>query len=1074
MAFYLSDVLNESDINQTTYTVRLVLYDEKGVVYFGDRSILAGEPETVFVHLVDKRLKIAALPLEGSWHDAQKNQMGLYWGTATPFCVLLAVLTYLMVNRQSVLSASVRKRTEDLLLSNSDLQEEIVEHQRTEEALRQSQENLSKTLLSIGEAVIATDAVGQIRLLNPVAEQMIGIHENEAIGRPAMEVLRFQDELTGKEIDSPIQLVLHEGDSREIPPQTLMVSDNLSKRLVGGGCFPVHDSTGGISGAVLVLRDMGQELKSQRALVESERKLRTLMSNLPGMVYRRLNGDEWKMEIVSEGALELTGFAPRDLINNARISYADIILPEDFPAVRREIQQAVSEGRSFQCNYRIHRADGVERWVWEKGQEVLGEDGVLHFLEGFVLDVTDLKRAEETLQRSHDFYLRLLDEFPNPIWRANALGEWNYFNRGWLNFTGHNYDDEFGRGWIRGIHPKDRDLFEATYRQAVEARRPFVMEYRLAHRDGDHRWVANYCRPYSDVEGNFAGFIGCCFDIHDRRRADETLAREAVINAAIAELSGEMHVLNSVDEITSSVLAHTRRLSNTEFAIVGYSEPNHPRHLISMTDPETEAPLIAAEGLERLWQTVLSTKQPLLTNRIEGDDRLPAEIFEANEDLRNLLCMPCLAGDDVVGLIVLANAPEGFDESQLDAAWRVSTLYTLAVRRRRAEEEQAKIQEHMQQVQKLEAIGQLAGGVAHDFNNLLVGILGYSNLLKLESERGTLTYDAARTIEKAAERAAELTQQLLGFARRGKHQNVQVNMHTLIQEALRLLGRTMDKNIRITQKLSAAKPLVMGDPSQLQQVLLNLAVNARDAMPDGGRLLVESSMKVLDETFCRTHPGAVTGHYLMIQVTDTGCGIPAEISGRIFEPFFTTKEQGKGTGLGLAMVYGIIKNHGGYITVESLVGSGSTFCIYLPCAMEPEITTADIEPPAPNMGTGNVLVVDDEEVVRKVSRQMLERLGYSVRTFSSGFEAMQFFAEHSREVNLVLLDMLMPEMSGQETFRRMKQVDPQVRAILFSGYGLNEKAQEIMDEGMLGFLHKPFNLKELSEALSSAMNKTRF
>ena len=382
--------------------------------------------------------------------------------------------------------------------------------------------------------------------------------------------------------------------------------------------------------------------------------------------------------------------------------------------------------------------------------------------------------------------------------------------------------------------------------------------------------------------------------------------------------------------------------------------------------------------------------------------------------------------------------------------------------------ERKRLEEQLLQAHKMEAVGLLAGGVAHDFNNMLAGILGYANMLKLRAEPASFTHDAAVSIEKAAERAAELTAQLLGFARRGKHRDVTVDLHQTIHEVIGLLSHTIDKNIAITQRLQAKTPTTRGDPGQMQQVILNLAINARDAMPQGGELTFETEVVNLDEEYCRTHLGAVPGDYLMVSVIDTGYGIAKEHLERIFDPFFTTKEAGQGTGMGLAMVYGIVKNHDGYIAVDSQVGQGVNARVYLP--LEEEAVAVTETPQAvPIHGTGRILLVDDEEVVREMAGEMLRALGYEVVTAVNGKEAVDAYRDLGSQIDLVIIDMIMPEMGGRECFRQIKELDPNVRAVLSTGHGLDKRAQQIMDEGVQGFVQKPYLMGQLAQVVGEAI-----
>lgn len=386
--------------------------------------------------------------------------------------------------------------------------------------------------------------------------------------------------------------------------------------------------------------------------------------------------------------------------------------------------------------------------------------------------------------------------------------------------------------------------------------------------------------------------------------------------------------------------------------------------------------------------------------------------------------------------------------------------------RKQAEEETSALETQLRQSQKMEAIGTLAGGIAHDFNNLLTGILGYANLLKLQTNEETSTYEAADVIETAAQRASELTKQLLGFARQGKLQNSAVNLHALITESVELLRRTIDKSVSINLRMDADTSEVMGDPSQLQLVMLNLAVNARDAMENGGDLTVETTCIDVNR---KMHAGLKPGSYLQLRVSDSGAGIPANICERIFEPFFTTKAQGQGTGMGLATVYGIVKNHDGNVTVDSEPGNGTTFEVLLPLASETAEFENVLEIVPPVHGRGKILVVEDEEVVRKLATEILGWLGYETVTVCDGVEAVEYYDGHNDDIDLALIDLNMPRMGGRECYQRMKEINPGLRAVLSTGYSRDGAAQEILDDGVQGFVQKPFQATQLSEAIALAM-----
>jgi len=388
---------------------------------------------------------------------------------------------------------------------------------------------------------------------------------------------------------------------------------------------------------------------------------------------------------------------------------------------------------------------------------------------------------------------------------------------------------------------------------------------------------------------------------------------------------------------------------------------------------------------------------------------------------------------------------------------------------KRVNEEMQKLQEQLFQAQKMETIGTLAGGIAHDFNNLLVGILGTASLMKTSFDRNSSLQEHVRTIEQTALRASDLTKQLLGFARAGKYEVRSVNLNHTIEELMKLISRTLDKDIVVTAQFADDLWIIEGDSNQLQHALLNICLNARDAMPAGGALMLTTQNLEIETQTSAPHFNVAPGKYVHIVITDTGVGMDAATQARIFEPFFSTKERGKGTGLGLAMVYGIVRNHGGRIYVDSAIGKGATFHIYLP-ATQPAAVITKPEPQleAP-LGHETILLVDDERVILDVASRILKQLGYGVLLAREGQEALRLFAERRQEIALVILDMVMPRLNGREVFRRLKEIDPQVRVLLSSGYSADGDAQAILNEGVIGFVQKPYLVNDLAQAVKRAL-----
>lgn len=382
--------------------------------------------------------------------------------------------------------------------------------------------------------------------------------------------------------------------------------------------------------------------------------------------------------------------------------------------------------------------------------------------------------------------------------------------------------------------------------------------------------------------------------------------------------------------------------------------------------------------------------------------------------------------------------------------------------------EQKEMEERLRQSSKMAAIGQLAGGIAHDFNNQLASILGYAELVKPAVQNDPVALRNIESIITAAQRAAGLTDQMLAFARKGKYQSVPVHINNVIGEIVELLSHTVDRRITLRRQLDAQPSSIMGDPAQIQNAFLNIALNARDAMIDGGEIKFTTRNVILDKSDVRKLPYRLApGPYLQIRIQDTGCGMDEKILPRIYEPFFTTKK--KGTGMGLASTYGIIKNHGGAIEVDSSPGRGTTFTIVLPLVENLQIPEPSPTEVLDTEHRGHILVVDDEQNVRETVAEMLRRAGHRVTTCINGAEAATYYREAYGDIDLIILDLIMPEMSGHEAFTVMREINPSVRIILASGYSVERRTHRLIDQGGVSFLKKPFREAQLLNVVAEAL-----
>ena len=381
---------------------------------------------------------------------------------------------------------------------------------------------------------------------------------------------------------------------------------------------------------------------------------------------------------------------------------------------------------------------------------------------------------------------------------------------------------------------------------------------------------------------------------------------------------------------------------------------------------------------------------------------------------------------------------------------------------------QKRLEAQFQQAQKIEAIGTLAGGIAHDFNNLLMAVLGNTSLILHDVGPDHPHYERLKNIEEQVRTGAALTKQLLGYARQGQYERQCINLNALVKETAYAFGRTR-KDTALHQELADGLYEIDGDKGQIEQVLLNLYVNATEAMPGGGSLFLKTMNLSHEDVTGKLHDPQ-PGDYVLLTVADTGIGMDRETQERIFDPFFTTKELGRGTGLGLASAYGVVKSHGGHIEVASKKGRGTTFSIYLPATTKRGETAIGASEQT-TIKSGTILLVDDEKMILDIGGKVLNRLGYHVLRAAGGKEALQVYKEHKDKIDLVILDMKMPDMGGSEVYDRIKGMDPGVRVLLASGYSTDSHVRELLGRGCDGFIEKPYSREELSKTIRAILDK---
>ena len=536
-------------------------------------------------------------------------------------------------------------------------------------------------------------------------------------------------------------------------------------------------------------------------------------------------------------------------------------------------------------------------------------------------------------------------------------------------------------------------------------------------------------------------------EIHERNIGGDFYVTVSPLFDSEGELTGSVHVAR---DITERVKAETA-LRDSEKKYRRLFEES--KDMIYMTTPAGKFLDINPAGVSLLGY---GSKEELLQTDVrevylnrEDRDRL-LQIMFSEGFVRDLELQLKRKDGEILSILITSTAIR--DPSGAITALR-GIVHDITERRR--------LELQLFQSQKMESIGTLAGGIAHDFNNILSGILGYASFMGEKIDVSHPFFSYIDIIQRGAKRAAELTSKLMAFARNGSYDLKPVNINRVVVETLGIIERTFEKSIEVKSVLADGLPTVEIDPVHIQQVLMNLVVNARDAMPDGGRLIVETGIRTFSGLQIRRDIEGAEGTYVVVSVEDSGQGMDKSLMLRIFDPFFTTKEKGRGTGLGLSMVYGVVRNHGGFVRVYSEPGHGSAFRVYLPVSGKPEISGGEERDDREFRGSERILVVDDEEDIRTFLGEIFKEYGYQVELAENGRDAVTLYGEKKGRIDLVILDMIMPKMGGRETFLKLKEIDPRVRVLLSTGYSQNGNAQEIIGEGMMGFIQKPYQVNEL-------------
>jgi len=758
-----------------------------------------------------------------------------------------------------------------------------------------------------------------------------------------------------------------------------------------------------------------------------------LVEQVPAIMYMAERGETGTWFYVSPQIERILGFSPEEWTSDPG-RWRKQVHPDDLAKILSTEQQLAHEGDHYGIEYRMFARDGHEVWVRDEATYVRERETNSLVMRGLLIDITDRKQAEEELREIEEQLQRILRTAPVILFVIDASGIFTLSAGSGLKELGLKPGEVVGRS-VFDLY-RDNPMILDHVRRALSGEEFIAIdELPAADKVFQTRWA-----PATDRAGHHAGVIGVATDITGIRKSEEALRRSderyRIFLAQSSEGIFRVEYIPLVPVSASASEQLTLSLANGQIA-----ECN--------------------DAFAKMYG--FSSAKEMLGKRL---GQLPC----ADEFVREFIAN----GYRISGLQTVRSREHGgpavfqitmvgiVEDGQLARTWAIQ----------RDVSERVRLEEQLRSIQQLEAIGRLAGGVAHDFNNILGVILGHAQLVQEEAAVSEHTKAGLGHIRRAAERAASLTQQLLAFSRKQVLQPKVLDLNEIVIEMQKMFSRVIGEDITLVTHLHPSLAGVKADQSQLEQVLMNLALNARDAMPQGGRLKMETSNVELDEAFVSENPGTAPGRYVLLKVIDTGHGMTPETLEHLFEPFFTTKGAGKGTGLGLATVHGVVKQSGGHILVRSEVGKGSCFEVYLPAETGP--AAARIEGQVTGYatrGSETVLIVEDQPDLREITRILLDAYGYHVLEAGNAAEALRLVTEPGTTIDLVLTDVIMPGLSGRQLVEQVQSTHPAMKVIYMTGYTDDMVFHHNVLEPGVELLQKPFTREELVRKVRSVLDR---
>jgi two-component system, cell cycle sensor histidine kinase and response regulator CckA len=884
-----------------------------------------------------------------------------------------------------------------------------------EQELREYHEEFRTILYSIGDGVITIDLSGRIKQMNHAAEQLTGWNEKGAAGKPLDDVCIFLNDASRRVVENPISRVLREGIIGTLVNDTLLLSKVGKEIPIANSGAPIRNKIGEIEGAVLVLRDKTEEHEAQKLLLKSEEKYKIVADNTYSWEFWL--SAEKTFIYNSPACKEMTGFEAELFIRDPSLMFK-IIYEDDRPAFVQHWNEVHVKHRRCEFEFRLIHADGSIRWIQHVCNPVLNGNGVYLGSRGSNLDITKRKAGEVTLRESEQRYRTLFDKATDGIVILDTEGRLIDANESFANIHGYTTDE------VRAMHLHDLDTEETAKR--IHERLQQLVDGKTLHLEVEHYHKDGHIFPL-DVVANPIELGGKKYilsfhrDISERKKAEEALRHSlSLVQATLESTTDGILVIDNMGTIAGY---------NNQFVTMW----NIPRDVI-----------LAANDARTLSCIVSQLKYP--------------DSFM--EKVNYLYHNPAIDSFDTIEFtdgrtFERYSQPQRIDGVPIGRVWSFRDIT-----------ERNSLEQQLIQSQKLEGIGTLAGGIAHDFNNLLSMILASAELLRMHISIKPELKKYVDGIIDASLRGSSISRQLLTFARPYETDLRPISVSHILSEVKDMLVHFLHKSIDVRLVGADDDGMIMGDPGQIHQAILNLAINASDAMLNNGTLTIKKF--TVEPTVIRQKFGQLCRHsYVAVSVSDTGIGIEAAVIEKIFDPFFSTKEKGKGTGLGLSIVHGIIKNHSGFVDVNSIPNQGTTFTIYFPLISDVVKEPQTIERSSAAQKNETILVVDDETVIREMLTEYLSESGYRVLKAANGNEALELFQQHRESIKVVITDLGMPQMGGEELFRHIRTIDETVNVIACSGYLDGTTKKELQQLGFREILTKPYKFQEILAAIQA-------